>query len=231
MKSLLPLLILCALPLAAQEPVIATLQITVDFIETTPAIATEILHGEKLPTSSLEWHDTLKRLLKDGESKLAATLNVTTKSGQRATAESVKERIYATEYNVPVGRAKHAPAVPAGLSGVDVPIPTAFEMRPVGARFEVDPVLGPDGKSIDLNIAPEFVIDLGNEPQLSLPTDGVERELIVMPKFYTMKVQTATAVTDGGSSLLGVLLPPAGNEGPDGEKRVLCFVTARIVKG
>lgn len=230
MKSLLPLLVLCALPLAAQEPVITTLQITVDFVETTPAIATEILHGENLPTSSLKWHDTLKRLLKEGESKLAATLQVTTKSGQRAIAESVKERIYATEYTAPVGRAKHAPAVPAGLSGVDVPIPTAFEMRPVGARFEVEPVLGTDGKSIDLNIAPEFVIDLGNEPQMSLPTDAGERELIVMPKFYTMKVQTTTSVTDGGSSLLGVWLPLADNEGPDGGKRMLCFVTARIVK-
>lgn len=230
MKSLLPLLLLCALPVSAQETNFAALQITVDFVETTPAIVTEILHGEKAPASSAEWHSTLKRLLVEGESKLASTLSISTKSGQRATAESVKERIYATEFHVPAGRAKHAPAVPAGLSGVDIPTPTAFEMRPVGARFEVDPVLGPDGKSIDLNIAPEFVIDLGNEPQLTLPTDGIERELIVMPKFYTMKLQTSTTVTDGGSSLLGVLLPPAGNEGPDGEKRVLCFVTARVVK-
>jgi len=46
-----------------------------------------------------------------------------------------------------------------------------------------------------------------------------------------MKTQTSTSVFDGGTSLLGVILPPSGSESPDGEKRVLCFVTARLIKG
>lgn len=231
MKHLLPALLLCALPVTAQETTFSTVQITVDFIETTPAIATELLHGDKAPASSAEYHAALKRLISEGENKLVATLSVVTKSGQRAIAESVKERIYATEFDKAEGREKHAPAVPSGLSGVDVPTPTAFEMRPVGARFEVEPVLSPDGKSIELNIAPEFIIDMGSEAQMTLPDGDKERELITMPKFYTMKTQTATTVANGGSSLIAVLLPSSGTEGPDGEKRLLCFVTARLVKG
>lgn len=231
MRHLLSILLLSTLPLAAQEPSFSTLQVTVDFIETTPAIATDLLHGDKAPGSSTECQAALKQLLTGGDSKLVATLSVTTKSGQRATAESIKERIYATEFDKADGRAKHAPSVPPGLSGVDIPTPTAFEMRPVGARFEVDPVISPDGKTIDLNIAPEFTLDMGSDAQMTLPDGDKERELITMPKFYTMKTQTSTTVTSGGSSLIGVLLPPSGSEGPDGEKRVLCFVTARVVKG
>lgn len=230
MRILPALLALAVLPLHAEDSSPANLMITVDFVETTPAVATEILHGDKAPSSSTEWHATLKKLLTDKESRLVATLGVTTRSGQRAVAESVKERIYATEFDPASGRARQSPPVPEGLSGVDVPTPTSFEMRPVGARFEVDPVLGKDSKSIDLNIAPEFTLDLGSDPQLSLPAAGGSHDLMTMPKFYTMKTQTSATVANGGTSLLAVLLPPAGSDGPDSEKRVLCFVTARILK-
>lgn len=225
------LLLSAFLSAQAQDQGFSTIQITVDYIEVTPAVASELLHGEKPPTSSAQWHAELKKLLAQENAKLLATLSVTTKSGQRATAESVREKIYATEFAPAAGRKEHSPPVPASLSGVDIPTPTAFEMRPVGARLEVDPILGADGKAIDLNLAPELTYDFGTEAQLTLPTEGAERELITMPRFYTLKTQTATTVTDGGSSLLGVLMPPGEPGNPDGEKRVLCFVTARIIRG
>ncbi|MCB1212560.1 MAG: hypothetical protein KDK97_24760, partial [Verrucomicrobiales bacterium] len=105
-----------------------------------------------------------------------------------------------------------------------------FEMRPAGVRCEVDPVLSPDGSLIDLNLAPELTIFLGDKPTASLPHETGERGLQEMPRFYSIKVQTSVQVQNGGSALLGIHQPPNEDGAPDKTKRVLCFVTARVLK-
>lgn len=92
---------------------------------------------------------------------LMSAPSVTTKGGQRATVEVVREFIYPTEFDPPQiptnvgggnggGTSSSVSAVP-----VTPTTPTAFEMRPVGVRMEVDPTVGADGYTIDLNLAPE----------------------------------------------------------------------------
>lgn len=226
MKAIALSLLLASSLIAADAP--KTIVITVDYLCTDTTAASELVHGAQSPKSGKEWHDALLKLQNPPKCEVLASATVTTKSGQRASAESVQEHIYASEFAPAAGRKPHAPPVPATSSGVDVPTPTAFEMKPAGLRFEVDPVVGPDGKTIDLNLAPELVRYFGEEPSMKQPTEGGERDVMTKPRFYSMKVQSAVTVSDGGSALLSVLLPPDADGNADTTKRVLVFVSVKL---
>jgi len=96
--------------------------------------------------------------------------------------------------------------------------PTAFEMRPVGVTLEVDPVVGADGFTIELNIAPEVVefegfINYGSPIQsgainaLGQPTTIVLTEnRIEQPVFASRKLSTAVTIWDGQTVAIGGLI-------------------------
>ncbi|PYK67041.1 MAG: type II and III secretion system protein, partial [Verrucomicrobia bacterium] len=91
---------------------------------------------------------------------LLSAPRVTTKSGQRAVIEIVREFRYATQYQPP-----QVPSITGGgggtgtvsISVVTPTTPTAFETRNTGVTLEVEPVVGPDGVTIDLNLVPQVV--------------------------------------------------------------------------
>lgn len=90
---------------------------------------------------------------------LMSAPSVTTKGGQQATVEVVREFIYPTEFDppqIPTNVGSTGTGTGGGSAAIPVTptTPTAFEMRPVGVRMEVDPVIGENG-SIDLNLLPE----------------------------------------------------------------------------
>jgi general secretion pathway protein D len=164
--------------------------------------------------------------------------SVVTRSGQRAKIEIIREFIYPTEFDPPeipqdfgggnnfggggglggfaglqpnFGQAPNSfPVTPAN--------PTAFEMRPVGVTLEVDPVVGADGFTIELNIAPEVVefegfinygspIQTGAVDALGQPTTVVLTEnRITQPVFSTRKLTTAVTIWDGQTVAIGGLI-------------------------
>ncbi|PYL80219.1 MAG: type II and III secretion system protein, partial [Verrucomicrobia bacterium] len=91
---------------------------------------------------------------------LLSAPRVTTKSGQRAVIEIVREFRYATQFTPP-----QVPNITGGgggtgtvsISVVTPTTPTAFETRNTGVTLEVEPVVGPDGVTIDLNLVPQVV--------------------------------------------------------------------------
>jgi len=211
------------------DPVSPLIEITVDYVQMTAEDAGALLHGKDAPATSLAWHEMLVNVIKDGKGKLVGSVSVSTKSGQRATSESVQEHIYPTEFIAAEGRQSDSPPVPAGLTAVDLPIVSSFEMRPVGIRLEVDPVLSADNSLIELNLAPEAVIHLGDKAMLTLPHETGEREVQSVPEFYSMKNTTAVAMRSGGTALCGMNTPPNEDGTPNYELRILCLVTARLV--
>jgi general secretion pathway protein D len=156
--------------------------------------------------------------------------SVTTKGGQQATVEVIREFIYPTEFDPPqiptnVGSTAGVAGGGGGTAGA-IPVtpttPTAFEMRPVGVRMEVDPVIGENG-SIDLNLLPEVTefdgfINYGSPIYSVQPlTDAfgitigsTQVELtpntINQPIFSTRKVKTSVTVWDGQTVALGGLI-------------------------
>lgn len=152
---------------------------------------------------------------------LMSAPSVTTRSGQRATIEVIREFIYPTEFDPPQIPQTVGTGLGGGGSGafpVTPTTPTAFEMRPVGVRMEVDPVIGPDGYTIDLNLAPEVTefegfINYGS-PINSSSTDALGNPITVeltpntinQPVFSTRKVTTAVTVWDGQTVAMGGLI-------------------------
>lgn len=159
---------------------------------------------------------------------LMSAPKVTTKSGKKAIVRVVREFPYPTEFNPPepppaqtgLSVSSEPPAGSIVSQGVVTPsTPTAFERRNIGVTLEVDPVIGPDGYTIDLNLSPEVVefegfINYGtpiNGPIFTLlpPTISpvvLTENVINQPIFSTRKVTTSVSIWDGQTVSLGGLI-------------------------
>jgi len=151
---------------------------------------------------------------------LLSAPSVVARSGQLAKIEVIREFIYPTEYDPP-----EIPDTSASgdifVSGSDVVVstgspvtpanPAAFETRNLGVTLEVDPVIGADGFTIDLNLNPEVVefdgfINYGSPIQD--PGTGVvlTENAINMPVFSTRRVATSLTIWDGQTVAVGGLI-------------------------
>lgn len=163
---------------------------------------------------------------------LLSAPRITTKSGQRAVIEIVREFRYPTKFDPP-----HVPDIRGGSSSgtgttISLPVvgpstPLNFETRNTGVTLEVEPVVGPDGVTIDLNLVPQVVefegfINYGSPIKtvnpallglLGIPAGVLSSESIVLtdnvinqPIFSTRKVTTSVSVWDGQTVVLGGLM-------------------------
>jgi general secretion pathway protein D len=160
---------------------------------------------------------------------LLSAPRVTTKSGQRAVIEIVREFRYPTQFQPPQipqtfnsRDTVNLTGVPTGGNNNTFPVtpttPTAFETRNTGVTLEVEPVVGPDGVTIDLNLVPQVVefegfINYGSPIQtfstnaLGLSTPQVITENVInQPIFSARKVTTSVSVWDGQTVVLGGLI-------------------------
>jgi general secretion pathway protein D len=161
---------------------------------------------------------------------LMSAPKVTTKSGRKAIVRVAREFPYPTEFSPPqvpppntsTGSSAAPPAGTFVSQGVVTPsTPTAFETRNLGVTLEVEPIIGPDGYTIDLNLSPEVVefdgfVNYGspiNGPILNpLPAPGVITSAVLTPNvinqpiFSTRKVTTSVSIWDGQTVALGGLV-------------------------
>lgn len=152
---------------------------------------------------------------------------IITKSGQRAVVEQIDELRYPTEFDLP-GKTTttQGPAAPptepadpakpdkiTTMVGVSDGGPTAFETRNVGVTLEVEPVIGPDGETIDLNLVPQHVKFLGWEKATVERGPSGETITVPMPRIFTNKITTSMTFRNGERKLIGLykVPEPAGN--------------------
>lgn len=157
---------------------------------------------------------------------LLSAPRVTTKSGQRAVIEIVREFRYPTQFQPPqipqtIG-STFGTVTTGGQSTGAFPVtpttPTAFETRNTGVTLEVEPVVGPDGITIDLNLVPQVVefegfINYGSPIQTTSvnllgvsQTNVLTENVINQPIFSARKVTTSVSVWDGQTVVLGGLM-------------------------
>jgi len=166
---------------------------------------------------------------------LMSAPTVTTKSGNHAVVNVIREFKYPTEFSPP--QIPQSVGVTTGVTGVQdagvrtSPIitpttPSAFETRNLGVTLGVTPTVGADGYTIDLELAPEVVdfdgfINYGS-PILSLSggsnvfgaSIGLSRpksievspNVINQPVFSSRKVSTSVTIWDGMTISLGGLI-------------------------
>jgi general secretion pathway protein D len=161
---------------------------------------------------------------------LLSAPRVTTKSGQRAVIEIVREFRYPTQFQPPQipQNFRGDTITDTGLSAgggrasgafpVTPTTPTSFETRNTGVTLEVEPVVGPDGITIDLNLVPQVVefegfINYGSPIQTTstnflgqTSTVVLTPNVINQPIFSTRKVTTSVSVWDGQTVVLGGLM-------------------------
>ena len=159
---------------------------------------------------------------------LLSAPRVTTKSGQRAVIEIVREFIYPQNFTpaqIPSLSSTTTSTVPGFNTVVPVVVapstPTDFTTRNTGVTLEVEPVVGSDGTTIDLNLIPQVVefegfINYGSPInavgtttaatiQVSTPVLLTEN-VINQPIFSTRKVNTSVTVQDGQTVVIGGLM-------------------------
>ncbi|MBA3607376.1 MAG: type II and III secretion system protein [Chthoniobacterales bacterium] len=160
---------------------------------------------------------------------LLSAPRVTTKSGQRAVIEIVREFRYPTQFDPPkipdrtdsgvvVSGAGGLTGATSGAFPVTPTTPTGFETRNTGVTLEVEPVVGPDGVTIDLNLVPQVVefegfINYGSPIQsVSVNALGISQSFVLTPNvinqpiFNSRKVTTSVSVWDGQTVVLGGLM-------------------------
>src|SRR5437763_1553387 len=159
---------------------------------------------------------------------LLSAPRVTTKSGQRAIVEVIRELRYPKTYTapqVPSISSTTGTTVIGGATTVPVVVtpttPADWETRNTGVTLEVEPVVGGDAMTIDLNLIPQVVefegfINYGSPinavgvntamgMSISQPV-LITQNVINQPVFSTRKVTTSVSVYDGQTVVLGGLM-------------------------
>jgi type II secretory pathway component GspD/PulD (secretin)/tetratricopeptide (TPR) repeat protein len=157
---------------------------------------------------------------------LLSAPSVTTKSGQRAIIEVIRELRYPRTYTQP-----QVPSIASSTTGIIggvVPVvvtpttPQDWETRNTGVTLEVEPVVGGDATTIDLNLIPQVVEfegfinygspinavgvnTVGGVISTSVPVE-LTPNVINQPVFSTRKVTTSVSVYDGQTVVLGGLM-------------------------
>ncbi|GEP44256.1 M56 family metallopeptidase [Brevifollis gellanilyticus] len=158
--------------------------------------------------SSEKMEELVRRLSQQRGVNLMSAPSVTTRSGQRATVEITREFIYPTEFDPPKQLGKDQAVIPT--------TPTAFEMRPVGIKMEVEPVITED-HVINLALVPEVTsfegfMDYGKPIEQPDAVNGVKitENKMQMPIFHTLKTASNVVLRSGQSVVFGGLGSPEG---------------------
>ncbi len=233
-------------PLVSAQDLPRQLRIQVEWIELKQAELGALMasHGDGDESGARSSNDgalrdSLGKMIESGEATLLETAVILARSGQRAKAESIREMVYPTEFKAPGWEAAEDEAEEsredeaedgdeADFLAIGAPIPSAFETRNVGTTVEVDPVLGADGKTIDINLNPEIVYYTGDTVHET--RRGEETVEVAIPAFYSMRVIMSVTVRAGEYLLLGTTSPPDAETGEaDRSRKVLVFVKADVL--
>jgi hypothetical protein len=129
------------------------------------------------PTDRVKLHERALAAVKAGTAKLDGCHLITTKSGMSCLSVGVDELIYPTEW---------ARADRAGLQ-----YPAAFEMRPLGDRFEIEGILSPDGEKGPIDLVHSFNRDLFR----GMRTFKADTKLVGLPVADFIEQQGASSCT------------------------------------
>ncbi len=223
-SSLFVLVASCSLPATADEEKV-NLQVVSETIEVEAPDFSDWLFEHRMEEDATPLREEVQKWIATGRGVVLETCVVSVKSGSRTKAESGDETIYPTEFDPPElpnaldlsGKSEAPNTVVGG---------TAFETRNEGVNFEVDPVLGVDGATVDLNIVTEVV------KQTSRIRWPVSKEQlpssVEMPVFRTQRVTTQVTLMSGRYVLLGSSRAKEGSTPERKEPMILHFVRADV---
>ena len=200
--------------------------------ENLPAVGvTESPFAISAPFGDPQYQLAIRALNQEKVTTIANQATTVTRPGQRAVIEGVRNFIYPTEYDPPeipqtFGGNDGGNGItfdPDTLTFVEDPTaasennsfpvtpahPTAFDVRNVGTRFEVEPTIDPNGYTVTLNLSLEFAqfegfINYGTP----ITADGVvlTDNRILQPLFRVSKIAQPVHVNDGANFVIGGII-------------------------
>jgi len=198
--------------------------------------------------------EKVKKLLAENKACLEHVSTIKTMSGQRAVTEEIHEFRYMSEYAAEHRResTEHTERTVTNRIGEKTPnpkpdststetitttrtnadaevvpgMPSAFETRSVGVTVEVEPVVGPDLMTVDINCAVQSVVLAGN-----LKVTGIATHYPAQPVFQSSKVTTSISMPLELPVWLSTMNPPGAdgvNDRTDTGRTYLLFVRATL---
>lgn len=136
---------------------------------------------------------------------------VYTVDGQRAVAETMQEKRYPTEFDLPQATRNTAATQTSAPASLEKAVPTTFETRNLGVTLEVEPVVSPSGETIQLSVVPQRVMLLGFDKYDAVKAQSGELTKVDQPLFASMRTTSSLVLKNGQRSLLAVhkLFQPA----------------------
>ncbi|MCH7226673.1 hypothetical protein [Haloferula sp. A504] len=194
----------------------------------------ELMAGNADTSDAAELRKKLAGMVEVDRAEVVETMMVVCRSGERATAESIREFIYPTEYEPP---GYEPPPLPPewirrmnNLARLRLPTAhTAFETRNAGSTFDIAPNLGINGRIIDLQLAPEIVMLTGYEVYAEFEALGGHVHQDKWPVFTTQRTNNSLTCIDGQYVLASVLTSSDEEGEIDPSRKILVLVKCDVL--
>ena len=205
------------------------LHIYSEIIEISSIEYAELMTDPMTNTNQTALRNKLIQQVEAGEAKLFSNQSITTRSGERATTESIEEFLYPTEYEPGESfPSSNQNGKPSGFQMVLPPTPTAFETRNLGTIIEVEPIFSKNPKVIDITFRPEIAKQTGYNI-LSEWNTKLAKVNVQMPNIYTMRLKTSFTAYDNQFTLVATYSPET-NGVTDESRKLLHFTKTSILK-
>lgn len=125
---------------------------------------------------------------RDGAAKILANLRVDAKGGSKAGAKEVKERIHVTQLGIS----------DQGLSQITT------ERRNTGTVFDVEPTVGSDGETVEMNLTFHHELEPPQEHAEQITDAGTGKPIRVpLTDFHHAELSTGLTMLDGSCRVIG----------------------------
>jgi hypothetical protein len=218
-----------------EETIPKHIRVQVEYIELSLAEMTALMADPAAAKSDTVLRKKLDALIENNKARILDVQSVICRSGQKATAESIRGFTYPTEFEsavvpneVHIHNKEGDMKVPAEKDFATGPTPTAFETRNLGSTLEVEANLGATEQYIDLRLNPEIVYHVGNIKWATWKDRHGDAD-IQMPVFYTLRVYTSVTVMRDRPCLVAALSPKDDEGVTDPTRKVMVFAKCDVV--
>lgn len=219
--------------LRADESLSLMIRTRVETIEVSRDRLDQLLFGKDAPADDAALRTAVGKLMAEKQASLVAIQTLTSTDKYKATADSIREFIYPTEWENPDMPEKVEPnpgdkPTPSPEDFSTGPFPSAWDTRNLGNTLEVEAQIIGKGSGIALRIVNEFVFHIGDETWVECKDPHGAADLR-MPRFATQRTHTSVILKPGVACLLSTLSPKRPDGMPDLSRKLMVFARCDIV--
>lgn len=227
MKVMFLILLTCGICTA--DSITPNVRVSLQFIGVAHPVMTELLENPEAGGDAL--HSKAMGLAKQGKAEVVETCVLACRSGEGASAGSLREEIFPTDFAAAELPSHSTASAPPSVSPYGDPMHryiSAFETRNAGVALEIKPTVDWKSKLIDLQLISEIVRPLRLETLMDYK-DQWGNASRRMPIYETCRTRVSLDLRPGEFQLVSTITPRADKPAPASDRRILLFVRADMV--